>query len=143
MVSELDRFLFPSYVSSLRLSFVVFSWLFAACAHMCFVSAPMFLHSVFCPIIFFTNYSNFVSLIQLRTPRYAFDGNTLGKTGNWDPVFMQLSLTEQQKIWTGETCVFDFNSNKSDFNVCMKQKPAYNGLYRANMHKWKRRHPQE
>lgn len=43
----------------------------------------------FCPIIFFTNYGNLVSLIQLCTPRNVFDGNTFGTTGNWDPVFAQ------------------------------------------------------
>lgn len=42
----------------------------------------------FCPIIWFTNYSNLVSLMQLCTPRYAFDGNTFG-TDSWDPSTLQ------------------------------------------------------
>lgn len=41
--------------------------------------------AAFCPIIFFANYGNLASLMQLCTPHYAFDGKTFGATGNWDP----------------------------------------------------------
>lgn len=138
LFSELDRSLLPSFIYSL-LFFVAVSWLSATlptCAM--YQPACSSIHMpAFCHIIFFTNYGNLVSLMQLRTPRYAFDGNTFGTTGSWDPLTLCSSHWRENKnipeIWAAETHVFDSNSKKSDFDVCIKQQPVYNGMHRANM----------
>lgn len=44
--------------------------------------------------------------------------------------FAQRSSTGKQnfpEIWAAQTRVFDSNSKKNDFNVCIKQRPVCNG----------------
>lgn len=82
LVSELDQFLLPVHMCFLLCGrFWAFCYS-ATCALYQTVCASIH-KPVFCPIIWFANYSNRVSLMQLCTSRYAFDGNTFGTEG-WE-----------------------------------------------------------
>lgn len=114
------------------------SWLFATlptCA--LYQSVCASIHPpAFCPIIWFTNYSNLVPLMQLCTPRYAFDGNTFG-TDSWDPSTLQSFHRRKTKTFSEygwQRFVFLISARRrKDFDIFIKQRPVCNGTYAANM----------